>query len=107
MLAQRKVFFKEMALTINTNMSSIIAQANLNSATNALNSSIERMTTGYKIYHAKDNAAAYSITNNLSSQISSMYVVQDNTLNGIDLLELAEDGLEQIIGLLKKLRIIL
>ena len=46
-----------MALTINTNISSIIAQRNLNKATNSLNDSIERMSTGYKINHASDNAA--------------------------------------------------
>ena len=50
-----------MALTINTNISSIIAQRSLNSATTNLNTSLERMSTGYKINHAKDNAAGYSI----------------------------------------------
>lgn len=52
-----------MALTINTNISSIIAQRSLNSATTNLNTSLERMSTGYKINHAKDNAAGYSIAN--------------------------------------------
>ncbi|MBD9223387.1 flagellin, partial [bacterium] len=46
-----------MALTINTNLSSLIVQKNLSSATTSLNNAIERMTTGYKINHAKDNAA--------------------------------------------------
>ena len=59
-----------MALTINTNVSSLIAQRNLNSATSALNSSIEKMTTGFKINHASDNAAGYSIANSWDTQIS-------------------------------------
>ena len=42
-----------MSLTINTNISSIVAQKNLNNATKSLNSAIERMTTGYKINQAK------------------------------------------------------
>ena len=46
-----------MALTINTNISSLVAQRNLAKATTGLNQAIERMTTGYKINHAKDNAA--------------------------------------------------
>ena len=50
-----------MALTINTNLSSMIVQKNLNSATTGLNSAIEKMTTGYRINHAKDDAAGYSI----------------------------------------------
>ena len=53
-----------MALTINTNISSLIAQNNLTNATTSLNRAIERMTTGYKINHASDNAAGYSIARN-------------------------------------------
>ncbi|MGN1154184.1 MAG: flagellin, partial [Candidatus Gastranaerophilaceae bacterium] len=41
-----------MALTINTNLGSLIVQKNLDKATQALNRSIERMTTGYKINSA-------------------------------------------------------
>ncbi len=52
-----------MALTINTNISSIIAQRSLNNATTGLNDALEKLTTGYKINHAKDNAAGYSIAN--------------------------------------------
>ena len=61
-----------MALTINTNMASLIAQKNLNSATEQLNQAIERMTTGYKINHASDNAAGYSIMKNWEIQLSSL-----------------------------------
>ena len=46
-----------MALTVTTNLSSLIVQNNLNNATSSLNNAIERMTTGYKINHATDNAA--------------------------------------------------
>ena len=67
-----------MALTINTNLSSLIAQRNLASATNALNTSIERMTTGYKINHAGDNAAGYSIASLWKTHISSLDVASDN-----------------------------
>ena len=44
-------------LTINTNLSSLIAQSSMKQSTSKLNQAIERMTTGYKINHAKDNAA--------------------------------------------------
>ncbi len=80
-----------MALTINTNVSSIIAQRNLNSATNALNTSIERMTTGYKINHAKDNAAGYSIANLWVTQLGSLDVASDNAATGSDMLTTAEE----------------
>ena len=44
-------------MKINTNLSSLIVQSSLKTSTNGLNMAIERMTTGFKINHAKDNAA--------------------------------------------------
>ncbi len=85
-----------MTLTINTNVSSIIAQRNLNNATNSLNQSIERMSTGYKINHAKDNAAGYSISSMWNTQLGSLDVAADNAATGSDLLTTAE----QTYGLL-------
>ena len=85
-----------MTLTINTNVSSIITQRNLNNATNSLNQSIERMSTGYKINHAKDNAAGYSISNMWNTQLGSLDVAADNADTGSDLLTTAE----QTYGLL-------
>jgi len=75
-----------MALTINTNISSLIVQSNLNKATNSLNQAIERMTTGYKINHAKDNAAGYSIATNWETQLGSLDVAADNAATGADML---------------------
>ena len=56
-------------MKINTNLSSLIVQSGLKTSTNGLNQAIERMTTGFKINHAKDNAANYSISTKLSSKI--------------------------------------
>lgn len=80
-----------MAITINTNISSLIVQSNLNKATNSLNQAIERMTTGYKINHAKDNAAGYSIARNWETQLSSLDVAADNAATGADMLTTLED----------------
>ena len=65
-------------ITLNTNLGSMIVQSNLTFSTNALNTAIERMTTGFKINHAKDNAANYSISTSLASKLSSYSVAQDN-----------------------------
>ena len=80
-----------MALTINTNMSSLVAQANLTKATASLNTAIERMTTGYKINHAADNAAGYSIARNWETQLGSLDVAADNAATGADMLTTLED----------------
>ena len=80
-----------MALTINTNISSLVAQRNLASATSSLNTAIERMTTGYKINHASDNAAGYSIARNWETQLGSLDVAADNAATGADMLTTLED----------------
>lgn len=80
-----------MALTINTNISSLVAQKNLTAATNSLNTAIERMTTGYKINHASDNAAGYSIARNWETQLGSLDVAADNAATGADMLTTLED----------------
>ena len=93
-----------MALTINTNISSLIAQRNLNSATNALNTSIERMTTGYKINHASDNAAGYSISNMWVTQLGSLDIASDNAATGSDMLTTAEETYGLLTSHLQRVR---
>ena len=93
-----------MALTINTNLSSLIVQKNLSSATTSLNSAIERMSTGYKINHAKDNAAGYSIAANWKTKISSLDVASDNASMGADLLKTAEENYSLITEHLQRVR---
>ena len=80
-----------MALTINTNLSSMIVQSNLSKATTSLNQAIERMTTGYKINHASDNAAGYSIARNWEAKLGSLDVAADNAATGADMLSTLED----------------
>ena len=91
-------------LTINTNLSSIIAQMSLNKSTNALNQAIERMSTGFKVNHSKDNAANYAIVNDMNSQISSLDVAEDNVSQGLDLINTADEMLGEINDRISRLR---
>ena len=93
-----------MTLTINTNISSLIVQKNLNSATTSLNSAIERMSTGYKINHAKDNAAGYSIAASWDAKLSSLSVASENASMGSDLLQTAEENYGLITDHLQRVR---
>ena len=93
-----------MALTINTNISSLVAQSNLAKATSSLNTAIERMTTGYKINHAKDNAAGYSIAKNWQTQLSSLDVAADNAATGADMLTTLEDTMSLVSSHLQRVR---
>lgn len=93
-----------MSLTINTNLASLIAQRSLNNATNGMNTSLERMTTGYKINHSKDNAAGYSIANKWQTQIGSLDVAADNAATGMDLLTTAEETYSLLTSHLQRVR---
>lgn len=93
-----------MALTINTNISSLIAQRSLDKATTLMNTSIERMSTGYKINHSKDNAAGYSIANIWETQIGSLDVAAANAATGMDLLTTAEETYALLTSHLQRVR---
>ena len=93
-----------MALTINTNIASMVAQRNLTNATGSLNQAIERMTTGYKINHASDNAAGYSIARNWETQLGSLDVAADNAATGADMLTTLEDTYALVSSHLQRVR---
>lgn len=93
-----------MSVVVKTNMQSMIVQQNLNVATKSLNKAIERMTTGYKINVAADNAAGYSIADAWKTKIGSIEVASQNASMGIDLLRTAEDNYALIITHLQRVR---
>ena len=93
-----------MALTINTNLGSLIVQRNLDEATKALNKSIERMTTGFKINSAADDAAGYAVATRMETQLSSISVAQDNVAIGSSLLSTAESNYDLITTHLQRIR---
>ncbi len=91
-------------ISLNTNISDLILLNSLNSSTGGINKTIERLTTGYKLNHAKDNAANLSIVTNLSTKINSLLKVRNNTEDGISLLSTAQGALENIQDQLARLR---
>ena len=93
-----------MGLSLNTNISALVAQRNLASSTNAMNKALERLTTGFKINRASDNAANYSIMRNWEAKLSSLDVAAENTATGTDLASTAEGSLEKIQEHLKRIR---
>jgi len=93
-----------MALTINTNMSAIKAQHALASSTKKLNQAIERMTTGYKINSAKDDAAGYAIAKNMDVKLSSYEVAMSNTMMATSLLSTATNSMDILTDHLQRIR---
>ena len=91
-------------LTINTNLSSLIVQSNLKTSTNGLNDAIERMTTGFKLNHAKDNAANYSISTSLTTKLGAYTIAEENAMMGLDMVQTASDSLSLISDKLSRMR---
>ena len=89
-------------LSLTTSVNDLILQRTLMESTLGLNQTINRLTTGYKLNNAKDNAANHSIATDLNKRISSMLMIQQNTSQGMDLLATAEGGLDQILTQLQR-----
>ena len=93
-----------MALTVNTNIASINTQRNLSSSSNALATSLERLSTGSRINSAKDDAAGLQIANRLTSQINGLGVAVRNANDGISLAQTAEGAMQQSTNILQRMR---
>ena len=93
-----------MALTINTNMASMLVQRNMNASTNALNQAIQRMTTGYKINSAKDDAAGMAVAIKLDTQLGAYDVASQNVQMGSALLTTLEENDNLVLGHMQRIR---
>lgn len=93
-----------MALTVNTNIASLNTQRNLSSSSNALSTSLQRLSTGSRINSAKDDAAGLQISNRLTSQINGLGVAVRNANDGISLAQTAEGALQQSTNILQRMR---
>ena len=93
-----------MALTVNTNVASLNTQRNLSSSSNALSTSMQRLSTGSRINSAKDDAAGLQISNRLTSQINGLGVAVRNANDGISLAQTAEGALQQSTNILQRMR---
>jgi flagellin len=93
-----------MALTVNTNVASLNTQRNLTTSSKGLDTSLQRLSTGFRINSAKDDAAGLQISNRLTSQISGLNVAVRNSNDGISLSQTAEGALQQSTGILQRMR---
>ncbi|MCP9449023.1 MAG: flagellin [Nitrospira sp.] len=93
-----------MALIVNNNPASIAAQRNLTVSTNALQRSVERLSSGLRITRAADDAAGLGLSESLRAQIRSINQATRNASDGISLTQIA-DGAASVVGsLLARMR---
>lgn len=93
-----------MAVNVNTNVSAMTAQRYLNNATNDLNNSMERLSSGTKINSAKDDAAGLQISNRLTAQTRGLDVAMRNANDGISIAQTAEGAMGESTNILQRMR---
>lgn len=93
-----------MALTVNTNVASLNTQKNLNKASDALSTTMQRLSSGLKINSAKDDAAGLQISNRLTSQINGLNVAIKNANDGISIAQTAEGAMQESTNILQRMR---
>lgn len=93
-----------MSIVVNNNIASLIAQRNLSSNTSNLVKSIERLSSGYRINRASDDAAGLSISENLRGQIRGNKQAINNIQDGINMLQIAESSLSVINENIQRIR---
>ena len=93
-----------MALRIQTNSAALNAHRNLGISDTAMSKSLERLSSGYRVNRAADDAAGLAMSNKFVAQISSMNVASRNTSQANSLLQIAEGGTDQISQILTRLK---
>ncbi|ATE76408.1 flagellin domain-containing protein [Pseudomonas frederiksbergensis] len=93
-----------MALTVNTNTTSLSVQKNLNRASDALSTSMTRLSSGLKINSAKDDAAGLQIATRMTSQIRGQTMAIKNANDGVSIAQTAEGALQESTNILQRMR---
>lgn len=93
-----------MALVVNSNISSLNAQRQLNSSSMDLNKASERLASGQRINSAADDAAGLAISNRQTSQIRGLDQAIRNANDGASLIQTAEGALEESTNILQRMR---
>ena len=93
-----------MGLRVNTNISSLNAQNNLERVTNRLGASYRKLSTGLRITTAADDAAGLAISERLRAQVRSLGQAKRNANDGISLVQTAEGALSETSSILTRMR---
>ena len=93
-----------MAVYVNTNYSALQGQRYLGNVQNSLTTTYQRLSSGLRINSAKDDAAGLQIADRLTSQINGLNQGNRNASDGIALAQTVEAGMDEISGMLQKIR---
>ncbi|RKF19633.1 flagellin FliC [Alginatibacterium sediminis] len=93
-----------MGLYVNTNVSSLNAQRQLFNSSNGLDTAFQRLSSGFRINGAKDDAAGLQISNRMTSQIQGLDRAVMNAQDGISLAQTAEGAMDEVTNMLQRMR---
>jgi len=93
-----------MGLRIRTNVASLTAQRRLGQSSEAVQGSMNKLSSGSRINKAADDAAGLAISENLRADIRSLNVAKRNAQDGVSMVQTAEGGLEETTNMLVRLR---
>lgn len=91
-------------MRINHNIASMVGQGAIFQASNALNKTLEKLSTGLRVNRASDDAAGLAISEKLRSQVNGLAVAQRNAQDGIALMQIAEGAMNEISSILQRMR---
>jgi flagellin len=93
-----------MGMQISTNVSALNAYRNLSNTQNDLSKSLEKLSSGFRINRAADDAAGLAISEGLRSQVNGLNVAARNAQDGISVIQTAEGALTEVHSILQRVR---
>ena len=93
-----------MSLYLNANLSAMDAHRNLTNTQNALSASMQRLSSGLRVSSAADDAAGYTISQTLTTQINGVQQAQRNAQDGVSLVQTADGSLAEVEQMLQRIR---
>lgn len=90
-------------MQINFNLAAIIANNALNNSDNKLSAALERLSTGLRINHAKDDASGLALAKRMNAQIEGLNIASTNANTGVAIIETAEGALTEIHAMLQRM----
>ncbi len=90
-------------MKINSNIQALVAQNVLRTNEEKHASSTEKLSSGFKINHAKDTPAGMAISNRMNAQIRSLYKAKDNASNAVNVVQTADGALTEVHNMLQRM----
>ncbi|HZO95811.1 MAG TPA: flagellin, partial [Gaiellaceae bacterium] len=93
-----------MSLSIQTNIAAMNAHRNLVSTSGLLAQSMERLSSGYRINKAADDAAGLAISQKLNAQVTGLHQAQQNAQDAVSLVQTADGAMNEVQSMLQRVR---